>query len=496
MKNKLIALLLAVLMCSSLFVACSSGKKTQETTGSNNNTVEETDETILKINDYVANLAANHKVAGNTFSYIGGGGQTAEDEEETGTLENDALYKRQRELEETLGITWNSVVAAYDEGSTAHAVTDYVKTAVMANSKDYDLVYGTLVVTTQPLFNEDCLEDISEFSVTNLDEEWWPATIDETHSIGGKIFFLTGPILTTYYSDASCILFNKAVAANYGIEAPYDYVTDGTWTFDKMFEVASAIPLNTTGTGDYRYGEPKGLALLFANGMTITKFDDEGVPYVEPTLPSALVDLCDKFSAVMGDDSQTAIIRDYVTENTEDKFGYKSFNEMFTDGKILFYFAHTATAATLRENDVEFGILPYPKGSSSQSQYYSYANNWDACFCAVPRCTRDINVTDVVLEAMAALSLKHIEPAYYEKLLKGRSTHDTDSRKMLDIIFDTKIYDIIDIYSLGDINQSGTFVRGIEKAMVYDSSTLSSEYAIGAKMANQQIAKIMKMIND
>lgn len=498
MKTKLLALLLAVLMCASLLAACGSksdGKQTSSTTGK----VEEVDETTKKVNDYVASLAEEHKVDGNTFSFVGGGGQAPENEEVTGNLQNDALYNRQCELEDTLGITWENVKAAYEEGSgkTSHAVVDYVKTAVMAETKVYDLVYGTLVVTTQPLFNEDMLEDVSEFSVMNLEEEWWPATLNDTHSIGGKLFFLTGPIMTTYYTDGSCVLFNKEVANNYNIDAPYETVLEGNWTFDKMFELANAIPLNSNGAGEYRYGDPKGLSLLYANGMTITKFDDEGVPYVETSLPSELVDLCDKFSTIMGDESQTAITKysGSTYEQTDEKYGYENFNEMFTDGRFLLYFTNTDEAANLRENDVEFGILPYPKGSASQDKYYSYANNWDARFSAVPRCTRDLAVTDVVVEAMAALSLKHIKPAFYDKLLKGRSTHDTESREMLDIIFKTKIYDIVDIYSLGNSSQSGPFVKSIERAMSFDAASLSSDYMVYTKMATNQIKKIMKMIN-
>lgn len=497
MKKRFLALLLAALMCTSLLVACSSDKDSSQTTGDNTAPVE-TDETIQQVNDYVSSLAAEHNLDGATFTYVGGGGQTAETEEEIGNIENDALYKRQRELEETLGITWESVVAAYEEGSgnTGHAVVDYVKQAVMADTRVYDLVYGTLVVTCQPLFNEDHLESVSEFSVTNLSADWWPSTLEETHSIGGKLYFLTGPIMTSYYGDGSCLLFNKAVAEDYGIEAPYESVLDGTWTFDKMFEIASAVPLNT-GAGEYRYGSPEGLAILFANGMTITKFTDDGVPFVESSLPAELVDLAGKFSAIMGDESQTAITTysGSTYESISEKYGYESFADMFSDGGFLFYFAPTDMASGLREKDVEFGILPLPKASVDQSQYYSYANNWDARFCVVPRCTRNIANTDVVLEAMAALSLKHIRPAYYDKLLKGRSTHDTDSREMLDIIFDTKIYDIVDIYSLGDQNQSGAFVKGIEKAIEFDDSSLASDYTVYAMMAKNQIKKIMSMVN-
>lgn len=494
--KKLLALLLASLMCVSVLASCGSdGKKEEQTTGGASN-VEETDEEILQINDYVATLASQHKLDGATFTYVGGGGQTAEFKEETGNIENDSLYHRERELEETLGITWEGLVAEgtdTTDSSTAWTV-EYVKQAVLAGGKDYDLCYGTLVVTIQPLFNEDCLESVTDFSVLDLDADWWPSTLRDTHSIGGELYFLTGPIMTQYYTDASCLLVNSQVAEDYNIEIPYDDVRDGNWTFDKMFEVASVVPTNNSGSGAYRYGDPSGLAILFANGFQITKFDENGVPYVDANPSADLVNLCDRFAAVMGDGTQTAQAIYDRNESWEDMYGYDGADEMFIGNGYLFRFADTSTAVSLREKEVEYGIVPMPKKDASQSQYYSYANNWTGRFCAIPRCTRDLEVTDVVVEAMAALSVKHIKPAYYDKLLKGRSTHDSDSRDMLDIIFESKIYDIVDIYAKGSINRSGSFVLILEKAMTYDSSSISSGYNIEAKMANRTISSIMKMI--
>lgn len=496
--KKFLALLLASLMCTAVLASCGTdSKKEAQTTGGGSNAVEETDEEILKVNEYVAQLAAQHNLNGATFTCIGGGGQTAEYEEETGNVENDALYKRQRELEETLGIDWESVVPedTGEENTTGTTDTvEYVKQSVLSGSKDYDLCYGTLVVTIQPLFNEDCLESVSDFSVLDLEADWWPSTLNDTHSIGGELYFLTGPIMTLYYTDASCILVNTQVAEDYNIEIPYDSVRDGTWTFDKMFEIASAIPTNSSGNGAYRYGDPNGLAILFANGMQITKFDDDDVPYVDASPSADLVNLCDRFSAILGDGTQTAQVIYDRGDDIQEMYGYDELDEMFVGGGFLFYFTDTGMAVALKEKEVEYGIVPMPKGSESQSQYYSYADNWSGRFCAVPRCTRDLEVTDVVVEAMAALSLKHVKPAYYDKILKGRSTHDSDSRDMLDIIFETKIYDIVDIYAKGNINMSGTFVRNLEKAIKYDSSTLTSGYNIEAKMATREIATIMKMV--
>ncbi len=494
--KKLLALLLASLMCVSVLASCGSDSKTPAQTTGSASTAEETDEEILQINDYVATLASQHKLDGATFTYVGGGGQTAEFQEETGNIENDALYHRERELEETLGITWEGLVAeGTDTADSATAWTvEYVKQAVLAGSKDYDLCYGTLVVTIQPLFNEDCLESVTDFSVLDLDADWWPSTLRDTHSIGGELYFLTGPIMTEYYTDACCLLVNSQVADDYNIEIPYDEVRDGNWTFDRMFEVASVVPTNSSGSGAYRYGDPNGLAILFANGHKVTKFDDDDVPYVDANPSADLVDLCDRFAAVMGDGTQTAQVIYERSDDCEEKYGYGDLDEMFINSGYLFRFADTGTAVGLREKEVEYGILPMPKGTASQSQYYSYADNWAGRFCAIPRCTRDLEVTDVVVEAMAALSVKHIKPAYYDKILKGRSTHDSDSRDMLDIIFDSKIYDIVDIYAKGSINQSGSFVRIIEKAIKYDSSSISSGYNIEAKMATRSINSIMKMI--
>lgn len=495
--KKLLSLLLAGLMCTSVLVGCKNEDDTPKTTTGSAD-VGEVDEEMKKIDEYIASLSSQYDFDGTTFSYLGATVENAEFEEETGNIENDALYHRQREIEENFNVTWNSVKpdTANSENGSVTKTYEYVQQSVLAGSHDYDLCYGSLIGTMRPLFNENCLESVSDFSVLDLDADWWPSTLRDTHSIGGELSILAGPIVTRYYTDACCLLINMQVADDYNIEIPYDSVRDGTWTFDKMFEIASAVPINATGAGAYRYGDPNGLAILFANGLKLTNFDENDVPYVDEAPSAALVDLCDRFAVVMGDGTQTAQVIYARGEDCSEKYGCESLEDMFVDGGFLFYFSDTGKAVDFREREVEYGIVPLPKSSASQSQYYSYADTWACLFCAVPRCAADLEMTDVILEAMAALGLKHIKPAYYDKLLKGRSTHDADSRDMLDIIFETKIYDIVDIYTNGDINQYGLFVRQIANAIKYDSSMITSGYAAGAKLAAREIRNIMKMIEN
>ena len=101
MKTKTLSLLLAVIMLSAAFVSCKSTSVPKESSGTSN--VSETDPEILAVNSYVDELAAQSNFNGGTFTYVGEGGENAEHEEETGNIENDALYQRQRELEEKFG---------------------------------------------------------------------------------------------------------------------------------------------------------------------------------------------------------------------------------------------------------------------------------------------------------------------------------------------------------------------------------------------------------
>ena len=169
--------------------------------------------------------------------------------------------------------------------------------------------------------------------------------------------------------------------------------------------------------------------------------------------------------------------------------------QLFTDNEALFKFTTAGEAIDMREFDVTFGIVPMPKLNETQANYYSYASPWSGAAVYLPKTTKDVKVTDVITEAMAALSQKYIKEAYYSKMLKGQSIYDMESSDMLDIIFDTKIYDLCDIYSGGDMNQWGPFMNLLDKAIRYDNSTLASGYASQSRVASANIKYIIGKIN-
>ncbi len=511
MFKKIIALLLVLLMIVPAIVACNDTKKPSGDDEDDVNTIggdeyEEEDPKNAAINklvdEYIEELSSQHKFNGKTFVWIGGGSQAPDPESdgETGDVEKDAFYFRQRDIEENFGITWENYMPESMEGQSTHPVVDAVKQDVLAGTNSYDAAYGTPVAVAGPLFRQDTLADVSEYNGVDFEREWWPQSLLDTYHINGAIYFLNGPIVSSNYVDTSCVIYNKQVAEDYGIDGLYDIVESGEWTFDKMFEIAGAIPENNSGAGAYRYMDPAGIATLYACGYEITKYDAEGKPYIEEVLPVELSNLSDKFSAIFSDDTQTVNVKGVRTNNgeefTEKYDGYEGYQDMFVDGRGLFMFTTTGGAAELRKEDVKFGILPMPKKDTAQEDYISYVDPWGAFNAFVPKTTKDPTVTGVILEAMAAYGYRYIRPALYETILKGRSTTDYESQGMVDIVFSTKVYDIIDFIAPdGDTNQNSTIIKVHKEAIQETSGNLASSYFLQAKIVNNNIKSILANVD-
>ena len=368
----------------------------------------------------------------------------------------------------------------------------------MASGDSYDLVYGSVRSAGTPMLNAGILRLTNDLEYVDLDQRWWVASLRDTFSINDRLYFLIGPIVVNSYTDTNIILFNKDVTAMFGMDDTeiYDTVKAGKWTIDKMFEVASTIPENSSGKGVYRYIEPCGFPFLFSSGLTITKFDENGTPYVEESLPKEYSDLADKLSVVFSDESQSMFANwDKEQKNFEEKYSIDQ-EDAFSDGMGLFYFVQAADALYLRNYDVSFGIVPMPKMTDTQKEYYSFANSWAGSAVYFPKTVKDITMSDSITESMAALSQIYVKDAYYTKLLKSQAIFDLESRDMLDIIYNTKIYDMADLYAGGNLDNWGEIINVIDKAIKYDSSTFASSYRSSARVVSFNIRQLIRTLDN
>ncbi len=493
MLKKTIAVLLALLFAVSILASCgkNGGGKTEPTETAAGTGSETKSEEAEMIDTYVKGLAGDYDVSGKTFTYIGpSNGNFPTEDKETGDILSDAVYYRQRDLVEIFGIDWDPVQTTGGEETK-----DSVIEEVLAGGSEYDLVCGGMLTCGQALLNAGVLQTVNDLDHVDLGKEWWVSTMEKTFSVDGKLFFLFGPIVPYTYYDTQVTLFNKSLTKMFGISDDdlYGSVKAGEWTFDELERFAKEIPeVTSPTTGVFRYVHPTGVSFLFAAGMTITKFDEDGLPYVDDVLPLELSDLSDRLVGTFGDDSQCAYLAS--GEEAMKKFGVEKLEQLFNSNRALFFFADTGDVSYMRNNSVEFGILPMPKASTAQKEYRSYSNPWVGTAVYLPKNVKDKEMSDLLTEAMAALSQKYVKTAYYDKMLRSQAIFDLDSQDMLEIIFSTKIYDMSVLYSNGSVNTWGPFLDCIDKSLSIDNSTFASEYKANARVANMNIKTLIKTV--
>jgi len=137
-----------------------------------------------------------------------------------------------------------------------------------------------------------------------------------------------------------------------------------------------------------------------------------------------------------------------------------------------------------------------PKRSKSQANYISYASRESTHEVFVPKSGADFAMTDVIIEAMAALGRKYYKPVFYDNILKSRTTYDTESKDMVDIIFDTKKYDMVALLDKdGGINGDGSYTRLVNSAIVGTNEGLASKFKMQGKTLNRHIKTLLENIN-
>ncbi|MBO5219252.1 MAG: hypothetical protein J6C52_07475, partial [Clostridia bacterium] len=107
-------------------------------------------------------------------------------------------------------------------------------------------------------------------------------------------------------------------------------------------------------------------------------------------------------------------------------------------GRVLFQIEALVRLSNYRETTVDFGILPYPKLDEAQEGYTT--NDWSGLM-AIPAAIKNPEMVGEVCEMLAYYSGDTTIPAYYDLMLGEKLARDTESKEMLELIFDGITYD-------------------------------------------------------
>jgi hypothetical protein len=371
-------------------------------------------------------------------------------EKENGDPINDAVYKRNAEIENKYNITIKDI--ALPE-SNPYAPADAVKKAVLAGEDAYDLLVTYAPGAAQAAAAGHLL-NWNTIPYVDMSKPWWFSGAVSGLSVGDKIFVSLSDLSISTMHYVYMVYFNKELQKEFNVENLYELVRNGKWTFDKISEVAKDIKKDVDGDGlmtdEDRYGAIISYAALnffYAGGNTLTVKDENNYPYLNILTERAINTFGKAYDICHSDYVRFA--PDWVNE-TEMK-------NMFKYGQAFLYFHSLSKIDALRDMETDFGVLPYPKLDEMQNKYCNYIDLHNPLM-GVPKTVSNLERTGAIIEDLSYLSSKYLVPAYYDTTLKTKFARDEESIEMLDIIRDSVVFDFGCVY---DVNTAFVFQNQI-----------------------------------
>ena len=311
-----------------------------------------------------------------------------------------------------------------------------------------------------------------------------------------------GRVCTACYA----VLFNKDMALNenvaqkqFNTNTLYQAVDQGKWTLQNFYEIVKDFYKDneTTGKiGSVDEADTFGLAgggwtdsdaWAFSLGFQYIKNDGINQPELwtvttkTNTAINTLRDMLSSKGAYGG-----------VWQDDYDKR-----TQFFVDGHALFNLStlEQLKRTTFHEMESDYGVLPYPKYDEYQESYQTGTLD-HYTMLSIPLYNMQLEMTDVLVEALSAESTNSVRDEYYESIMKHNSTRDEDSARMIETIMAGRRYDLT-TYHYAEIKSSdgalGQFFRRlltsnktIDAATHYDGSKVAYDTAIASLIKSYQ----------
>ena len=404
-------------------------------------------------------------------------------ESETGDRLNDAIYKRNRNMEERfnceINVTGKETITASD-----------IQSEIMAGDSNYDVWF---MYDNWTLGAVEYLLPWEELPYINLDREWWNPSATEVFNLEGKTYAAAGNYSLSVLSRASGFAFNKDIYNKMNrSENIYDLAREGKWTIDVMYDTAKNAYIDLDGDSSMNENDQYGISgswketfwrFLSGSDVRFISKDSNSDPVFDLQKNEAAIN---KMLKIFDLFTEKGI---YYNPQTKDVHSVQDSEEIFADGRLLFKTVNLFDLESLRTCDIDIGILPCPKYDENQENYYapSFGAEISVLLKTLPK-ERKENV-GILLEALAYDTNANILPEYKEVLLKTKLARDNESEEMIDIIINSISFDF-------GINawQNEVGVPIVQRIYVKNDPNVASTLAKMQKSVDAQINKLVEKL--
>lgn len=405
-------------------------------------------------------------------------------EAENGDPINDAVYKRNLTMKEKYNVDFSIQNETHDK------VISMTQKFINAGEDAFDLVYARMTDIGNLLTGGYFL-DLNTLDYVDFSKPWWDQNSVKSLSVLNKLYLVASDINIIDKDATAAIAFNKQYAAEEQFPNLYELVDNGSWTMDKMLSLYKGKSRDVNGDGKidadndiYAFlGKHDVTASFFlGGGGTFVSKDEFDMPYLSFS-SERNYDIAQKIFEIIYDEYNF-----YNQHTMQGVIDDAAFEQLFANGHGIFYWMRLDNVSSMRASETDFGILPTPKFDEAQKRYYSMVSIHTAGLITVPKTAKQPDRTGYILEALSAESKYTLIPAYIDVALKGKYVRDNESESMLDLIFNTRTYDLGDVFGFGNLAGDWLSIGGS------GNRDVASFYAKHEKQAQKAINKFIEKI--
>ena len=415
-------------------------------------------------------------------------------ESENGDTVNDAVFRRNLEVEERLNISLNTV---YNDGWANYGKTlTLLNSTIAAGDPAYDIIAGWSAQIPS-LVLKGCFMNLLDMDYLDFSRVWWNQSVVESSTINDRIYLATGDIAMSLLNSTYVVFFNKEMTQERDINDLYSVTFDGKWTIDRLSALSKDVYTDLNGDGKHDPDDRYGYYAIYGTNpddgfmastlIRMLRQDGKG-NYVLNTDISRVTMLAEKLYSMYFENEGV-----YASPINEFPDGDLQGATMFSENRAMFIMDYLGAISDYGLNNMkaDFGILPYPKMDEAQETYGSFVQNAVSLW-GIPVSAADPSMSAAVMEALASGGYRHITPAFYETALKVKYSRDNETVQMLDLIKESGQLDFEIIY-----NESIGSIRYImRELMIKKNKDVASYYQKKQNSYQKALDKLIGYFNE
>ena len=386
---------------------------------------------------------------------------------------NPMLEKRNSEIEKKFKI--KIVENLISETKMA----DAIRTSYLAGTQFAD--FASLTADTASMLGaEGCLMNLYSVPYFRYNNGYSDPDIISRSTAKDEMYVLFDPA-SLYYDGYESVIVNLSLLPKGAKQELIDLVNSGNWTWEKMLEYAEG----SCTTLDKRSPD-------YSNDIFgYSSYDDTDVlkqiMFVSGGY-SFFGDVCHKnFEYRITPekaDEVASIIRVLTDSKSYLSFSGKESSDVFIDGRCAFFIAPVNYLVALDNVNYDWIVLPYPKLTSEQTEYYSCISKRTLGICIPENQTNSIRTGDILRAFRASSSA-----GYDSAMLSNYMTfylRDNESALMLGKVLETKpVTDVMLLFCEGNVN-----LANVSRETLLEAINSGKDFEYLFKLNQQYVEKL------